>query len=60
MIDIVIDQRPEQEVATALEHLRSMADRRAIDWQRPVLPIMYVRENLPPEISTEPAQEQIG
>lgn len=58
VIDIVIDQRPEQEITTALGHLRRMADRRAIDWQGPILPIMYVKENLPPAPATQTRQEQ--
>lgn len=55
LIDVVIDQRPEEEVAAALSLLRRIADRRAVAPARPILPAIYVNENLPPV--TGPAPE---
>ena len=55
LIDVVIDQRPEEEVTTALSLLRNIADRRIVAPAAPILPAIYVNENLPP--LTGPAPE---
>ena len=47
LIDIVIDQRPEDEVARTLTLLRSLADRHPLPDARPIVPAIYIRENLP-------------
>lgn len=49
LIDIIIDQRPEEEVARVIDGLRLLADRRAPILTDPIVPTIYVRENLPPE-----------
>ena len=48
LIDIVIDQRPEESVARVVEGLRQLADRRGPIIAEPIVPTIYVRENLPP------------
>ena len=48
VIDAIIDQRPEVEIANALNCLRSIADRRPPDVADPILPAVYFKENLPP------------
>ncbi|WP_283643716.1 LacI family DNA-binding transcriptional regulator [Marinovum algicola] len=48
LVDVVIDQRPEDEIQTALECLRAMADRRDLAAPAPIVPAIYLRENLPP------------
>lgn len=53
LIDVVIDQCPEQEIATALDYLRNIADRRTVPDAGLVLPVIYIRENLPPEGAAE-------
>ena len=55
LIDVVIDQRPEEEVSAALSLLRNIADRRVVVPAAPILPAIYVNENLPP--ATGPAPE---
>lgn len=55
LIDVVIDQRPEEEVSMALSLLRAIADRRDPAPAAPILPAIYVNENLPPP--TGPAPE---
>ena len=47
LIDIVIDQRPEEEVARVLSLLRSLADRHPVPEAAPIVPAIYIRENLP-------------
>ena len=49
LIDIVIDQRPEDEVARALNSLRRIADRWPVPAAGPIVPAIIVKENLPPE-----------
>ncbi|MCR8826339.1 LacI family DNA-binding transcriptional regulator [Pseudosulfitobacter koreensis] len=49
LIDIVIDQRPEEEVARVIDGLRQLADRREPVMTAVIVPTIYVRENLPPE-----------
>ncbi|WP_243721879.1 LacI family DNA-binding transcriptional regulator [Meridianimarinicoccus aquatilis] len=48
LIDIVIDQRPEDEMMRVVEGLRRLADRRALPVTDPIVPAIFVRENLPP------------
>ena len=50
--DIVIDQRPEVEVSAALELLKLLCDGRQIPPHDPILPTIYVRDNLPPVTSS--------
>ena len=57
-IDIVIDQRPEEAVARVLDGLRQLADRRGPIAADPIVPTIYVRENLPPA-DTEPETGKI-
>ena len=47
-VDVVIDQRPEIEIAQALVRLRQLADRGRPPPPVPVVPALYVAENLPP------------
>ncbi|SEM89232.1 transcriptional regulator, LacI family [Loktanella fryxellensis] len=47
LIDIVIDQRPEDEVARTLDALRHMADRRPLPPLPQIVPAIYIKENLP-------------
>ena len=47
LIDIVIDQRPEEEVARVLTLLRNLADRCPLPEAGPIVPAIYIRENLP-------------
>lgn len=47
LVDIVIDQRPEEEIARALRNLRQLADRRGIAVFDPIVPAIFVKENLP-------------
>ncbi|WP_417741952.1 LacI family DNA-binding transcriptional regulator [Salipiger sp.] len=49
LIDVIIDQRPEEEVARVVEHLTLLADRRALLRTDPIVPTIFVRENLPQE-----------
>ena len=51
LVDIVIDQRPEEEVRRALDCLRRIADRHPPPPPLPVpiVPAIHVAENLPPE-----------
>ncbi|MGR3370485.1 MAG: LacI family DNA-binding transcriptional regulator [Sagittula sp.] len=49
LIDIIIDQRPEDEVARVLSGLRRIADKREAPPPDPIIPAIYVRENLTPE-----------
>lgn len=46
LIDIVIDQRPEEEVTRALVLLRCLADRHPLPDDRQIVPAIYIRENL--------------
>ena len=50
LIDVVIDQRPEDEIRLALGILRQVSDRRTVAPPQPIVPAIYVKENLPPEI----------
>ena len=47
VIDIVIDQRPEEEVAWTLTLLRRLADRHPLPAARQIVPAIYIRDNLP-------------
>lgn len=48
LIDIVIDQRPEDEIELALGYLRQLADRRPVPAPERIVPVIYVKDNLPP------------
>lgn len=47
IIDVIIDQRPEEAVARVVEHLTLLADRRDLLRTDPIVPAIFVRENLP-------------
>ncbi|RYH04516.1 LacI family DNA-binding transcriptional regulator [Salipiger sp. IMCC34102] len=47
--DVVIDQRPEVEIATALKLLRRMSDRMDLSPPPPICPTIVLRDTLPPE-----------
>ena len=47
LIDVIIDQRPEDEVAGTLTLLRCLADRRPLPQLPQIVPAIYLRENLP-------------
>ena len=47
LIDVIIDQRPDEEVARVIEHLTLLADRRELLRTDPIVPTIFVRENLP-------------
>lgn len=47
LIDIVIDQRPEEEITRTLALLRSLADRHPLPDAHLIVPAIYIRENLP-------------
>ncbi len=49
LIDVVIDQRPEEEIARAFEIMRRGADRRPPEPSAPIGAAIYVKDNLPPE-----------
>jgi len=51
IVDVVIDQRPEDEVARALSSLRLMVNGQTLPQIAPIVPALYVKENLPPERS---------
>ena len=62
LIDIVIDQRPEEGVARVIDALRQIADRRGPVVSEPIVPTIYLRENLPaapvqPTFSETPERE---
>lgn len=48
VFDVVIDQCPEQEIDTALGLMRAIIDRKPPPPFPPLLPTIYVRDNLPP------------
>jgi LacI family transcriptional regulator, galactose operon repressor len=47
VFDIVIDQRPEEEIARALTLMRDLSDRVPIAETAPIIPAIIVKENLP-------------
>jgi LacI family transcriptional regulator len=47
LVDIIMDQRPEEEVARVVENLRLLADRRGLLRTEPIVPTIFLRENLP-------------
>ncbi|GGB04716.1 LacI family DNA-binding transcriptional regulator [Allosediminivita pacifica] len=53
LIDVVIDQRPEDEIQRALEIMRRGADRLPPDPVAPLGAAIYVKENLPPEMGAK-------
>lgn len=52
LVDIVIDQRPEDEVELAINLLRQFADRRPVVAPDPIVPAIYMRDNLPANCET--------
>ena len=58
VIDLIIDQRPGDEIALALGRLREIADRTTPTLAaEPVVPALYVPENLPPATAASLAKE---
>ncbi len=47
LVDVIIDQRPEEEVERVVENLRLLADRRELLRTEPIVPTIFLRENLP-------------
>ncbi|WP_163850306.1 LacI family DNA-binding transcriptional regulator [Pseudooceanicola aestuarii] len=60
LVDVIIDQRPDEEIALALAHLRQFADRLPPLTPAPIVPAIYVAENLPPEDETAGAEATRG
>lgn len=48
LIHFVIDQRPEEEIDAALGLLRALVDKVQPPPHKPIIPTIYVRDNLPP------------
>jgi len=48
LFDVVLDQRPDEEVARALSIMRRASDKLPVPPVEPIVPAIYVRENLPP------------
>ncbi|WP_298499045.1 LacI family DNA-binding transcriptional regulator [uncultured Maritimibacter sp.] len=48
LIDVIIDQRPEEEIRQTVARLRDLADRRPPAPEPAILPTIYVKDNLPP------------
>ncbi|MAM62894.1 LacI family DNA-binding transcriptional regulator [Maritimibacter sp. UBA3975] len=48
-IDMVLDQRPEEAVRRVVATLRALADRRPAEKLEPILPTIFVKDNLPPQ-----------
>lgn len=57
LVDVVIDQRPAEEITLAIAHMRAVADRMPTPEAAPVVPAIYVRENLPPDPGAVPQGE---
>lgn len=57
-VDIVIDQRPEDEMMRVIEGLRRLADRRTPPQTDPIVPAIFVRENLPPLLRASAENER--
>lgn len=55
LIDVIIDQRPEQEVAQAIGQLRAMIDQQPHPRGPRIVPTIYVRDNLPDTDTTDHA-----
>lgn len=53
VFDIVIDQRPAEEIDRALTILKALIDKRTIPPMQDLIPTIYVRDNLPTIPSTE-------
>ncbi len=51
LVDVVIDQRPEDEIDRAIELMRAAANRLPLASCLPITLAIYVRDNLPPEAS---------
>lgn len=56
LIDVIIDQRPELEVAQAIGQLRAMIDQQPIPPAPRIVPTIFVRDNLPETDPTYPTQ----
>ncbi len=56
LIHYVIDQRPEEEVDAALALMRALIDNVPPPPIKPILPTIYLRDNLPPLPEQEPPQ----
>ena len=56
LIHYVIDQRPEEEIDAALTLMRSLIDNVPPPPIKPILPAIYLRDNLPPLPEQEPLQ----
>ncbi|MBV7411107.1 LacI family DNA-binding transcriptional regulator [Maritimibacter sp. DP1N21-5] len=48
LIDVVIDQRPEEEIRQVVACLRDLADRHPYVAEPAIVPTIYVKDNLPP------------
>ncbi len=48
-VDVVLDQRPEEEVRRVVAILRALAERRPLEPMEPILPTIFVKDNLPPD-----------
>ncbi|MBR2657587.1 LacI family DNA-binding transcriptional regulator [Yoonia sp.] len=56
LVDAVIDQKPAQEVALALDVMKAIADGR--DWHDPtreIIPTIFLKDNLPAQVALAPA-----
>lgn len=49
LFDVVLDQRPEEEIDTALSLMRALGDRVPLPPRAPLLPMIFLRDNLPPQ-----------
>ena len=54
LIDVIIDQRPEEEIRQTVARLRDLADRRPPMPEPAILPTIYVKDNLPPPHGAAP------
>lgn len=52
-VDIIIDQRSEEEIDRALTILKALIDNRTLPAMQDLVPTIYVRENLPSSISNQ-------
>ncbi len=54
LFHFVIDQRPEEEIDAALNLMRALIDNVPPPPAKPILPTIYLRDNLPPQPEQEP------
>ena len=59
-LDIVIDQRPDEEIDRAVTILKALIDNRAVPPMQELVPTIYVRDNLPSAISDSYANENVN